>query len=828
MKQILVIILGLILLLVSDGLLGQGRPEDSLGGKDGTVMLSGSVKDKDTGDPLAFANIKLHEAKDSSIVGGGLTDEQGNFNIAARPGQYYLVVSFLGYKELLYPDVQVDGGNSRAFIGDLSMEAAGVELDAVEIAAEKSAVQFTLDKRIYNVSKDISAIGASAEELLQNLPSVEVDQDGNVSLRGSNNVRILIDGKPSGLIGRDNPDALRLLQGDLIERIEVITNPSSKYDAEGEVGIINIVLKKNRKKGVNGSFSVNTGFPQNHGVSANVNFRRKKLNLFTNVGIRYRESPGFGLFIQTLTQPETLAKFVTDRTFTRSGISPTMQFGSEFLFDSKNTLTVSGTFRYSDRNNETNIRYEDFDLEDNLLAVITRDQLEREDQFNYQADINYKRTFPQKDRVLTLDAQFAITDDTEKSDITEVILESGLDPVLQFIDNVEDREEWLVQADYVHPFGENIKIETGAKGTYRVIDNDFAVREQDDFGAEVPILGPGNLPFVNRFQYLETIGAAYGIFSQQLEKFSYQLGLRAEYTSIVVDIEQEALPIEKSYTNLFPSAAFSYKLNPKNTLQFSYSRRLTRPSYRSLTPFTNYSDARNLYGGNSDLDPEFTQALETGYLKYWEKGTFLISLYYRYRTDVIERITDTTFINGQLVARFRPVNLATQNNFGLEISGSQDLTKWWKISGNGNFFRSITEGEFNGLDLSADTYAFQGRLNSRFSFNRKTNIQMSGYYRSPVITTQGRRKSIQGMDFGISQEILKGKGTLTFSVRDVFNSRVRRAFTETPVFTRETTFQWRQRQFTLSFNYRLNQEKRGRGGRRGGGRPSGGGDGGDF
>ncbi|MEL6133300.1 MAG: TonB-dependent receptor, partial [Bacteroidota bacterium] len=718
-------------------------------------------------------------------------------------------------------------GNGKAFIGDFSMEPASVALDAVEIAAEKSAVQFDLDKRIYNVSKDISAVGANAEELLQNLPSVEVDQDGNVSLRGSNNVRILIDGKPSGLIGRDNPDALKLLQGDLIERIEVITNPSSKYDAEGEVGIINIVLKKNRKKGVNGSFSVNTGFPQNHGVSANVNYRRKKFNLFTNVGIGYRESPGFGFFVQTFNNPETVAKFVTDRRFTRSGISPTLQFGSEFFFNPRNTLTVSGTLRYSDQNNGTNIRYEDFDAADNLLAVVTRDQLEREDQYNYQADINYKRTFPQKGRVLTLDAQFAITDDTEKSDIIENVVDGGIDPILQFIDNTEDREEWLIQADYVHPLGKNIKIEAGAKGTYRVIDNDFAVTERNDFGVEAPILGPGNLPFVNRFQYLETIGAAYGIFSQQLEKFSYQLGLRAEYTSIVVDIEQEALPIEKSYTNLFPSAALSYKLNPKNTLQFSYSRRLTRPSYRSLTPFTNFSDARILYGGNSDLDPEYTQSIETGYLKYWEKGTFLVSLYYRYRTDVIERITDTTIINDQLVARFLPVNLATQNNFGLELSGSQDLTKWWKISGNANFFRSITEGTFKGLDLSADTYAFQGRINSRFSFNRKTNIQLSGYYRSPRITTQGRRRSIQGMDFGFSQDILKNKGTLSLSVRDVFNSRKRRATTITPAFTRETTFQWRQRQITLSFNYRLNQDKRGRGGRRGG-RPSGGDDGGGF
>lgn len=775
------------------------------------IILTGKIIDAETKEGLSFASVQVHQATDSSLVGGGLTNKVGEFSIKTETGEYYLAVTYLGYESLIVGDIQVAKGLRRLDLGKILMTKAAVEIDEVEITAEKSQVEFKLDKRVYNVSKDVTAVGSTADELLQNLPSVEVDGEGNVSLRGSQNVRLLVDGKPSGLIS-GGPEALRLLQGDLIEKIEVITNPSAKYDAEGEVGIINIVLRKDRKKGLNGSFSISGGYPENFSASANINLRRNKFNFFTNVGASYRNSPGLAFFTQNNVEEDTAYSSITDRTFFRAGWTPNIRFGSEYFFNDKNTLSLAGNARFRSGNNTTRLTYSDFDENEVLTSVTERLTTETEQQNTIGLEANYTKTFDQKGRKWTIDLNLDRTDDQENSEVNQVLLEGGGDdPAEQRIRNQEDRQTIFFQSDYVHPFGRKMKFETGTRASYRTFDNDYKVESFVD-GEWVP-----DERFFNRFIYLEGIYAAYAIVNQERKKFSYQLGLRLEHTDIVTESRIDSIRNPRNYTNLFPSASFSYKLKPSTTMQFSYSRRISRPSSRSLQPFNNFADARNTYEGNPDLDPEFTQSFEAGILNYQKKGSILASIYYRYRTNVIERVT---LFEGD---RFRlfPINLSTQNAYGVEASISRDLAKWWKISANANFSRAITEGVYQDSLFFADATNLNGRVNSRWIFKDAGNFQATFNYRGPRVNPQGRSRAVYSLDLGYTIEVLSGKGTLNFSVRDVFNSRKYRRDIIGPEFTRTLLYQRRLRQFTVSFNYLLNQDKkRGRDGR--GGRPSGG------
>lgn len=788
----------LLLIFTFLGILSQSLLSQPLAPKvDQAIVLTGKIVDKEGNSPLEFASVQLFDAGDSSIVTGELTNGQGEFLIKTGAGDYYLQINYLGYKSRFVSDIKLAKGSGKKDLGAIQMSKSALTVDEVEISAEKNAVEFKLDKRVYNVSKDVTAMGSTADELLQNLPSVVVDGEGNVSLRGSQNVRILIDGKPSGLL-TGGPDALRLLQGNLIERIEVITNPSAKYDAEGEVGIINIVLKKERQKGLNGSFALNAGYPTILGGSANLNLRKKWVNLFLNAGLNYRNSPGRAYFTQRNTLADTSFSLITDRSFQRGGLTPSIRFGSEFFINDRNIITLAGNAQFQDGQNFTSITYSEFDDRGELARVTERVSEETEVQNSYGLEGNYTRTFSQKDRKWTMDFRWDRTDDQENSAVTQTLLEgSGENPVDQRIANVEDRKTFFFQTDYVHPFGRKFKFETGARGSYRTFDNNYGV-ESFVGGEWIP-----DEEFFNRFIYKEGIYAGYAILSQERKKLSYQLGIRTEYTDIVTESQNNGEVNPREYINFFPSAGISYKIKPTTTLQFSYSRRISRPSAWTLLPFRNFTDSRNTYEGNPYLNPEFTQSFETGILDYQEKGSILFSFYYRYRTDVIERIT----VYEQERVRIFPINLATQDAFGIEGNISRDFFPWWKASINANFARTITEGVYEDSVFYADTYILTGRANSRWTVKKVGMFQASFTYRGPRITPQGRSSAVYGLDLGFSRDILNGNGSINFNVRDVFNSRKFQSVVEGPGFERTLLYQRRLRQFTLSFNYLLNRDK---------------------
>lgn len=818
-NRFLLLLIALFCLGSSSLLSGQSNPGQIGGNVPSTdppakPVIKGKIIDKDTESPLEFATITIFNATDSTLVTGGVTDIDGNFEIEVKPGSYWVKLEYIAYQPQTFTDVVVTKDDPVADLGTISFSPAAEVLAEVEVTAEKSSMQLALDKKIFNVGKDLANLGGTASDILDNVPSVTVDIEGNVSLRGSSGVTILVNGQPSTLVGLGNTDGLRQLPANLIERIEVITNPSARYQAEGMVGIINIILKKEQKKGLNGSFDANVGYPNNYGGALNLNYRKNKFNFFTSYGVRYRKRPGTHERYQTF-YDSTFTKYIDQvGTRERGGWSNNLRLGTDVIFNEFNTLTSTFSYQFSDENNTSETKFENYiDSRDNLVDYSRRFEEEAEVENDLEYSLRYRKTFPQEGREFVVNLQYDESVETEDSDYRELYFNPEGTPAdrandNQRSDNRESQKDWSLQLDYVHPFSEEGKYELGFRGSMRDINNDYLVEELAD-GEWINL---SNLS--NNFIYNEDIYAAYAIYGNKVNRFSYQLGLRLEHSEVLTELVQTNEINDRSYTNLFPSAHFTYDFPGNNAVQISYSRRLRRPRFWDLNPFFSFSNPRNIFGGNPNLDPEFTHSFELGHLKYWDGASFSGAVYYRHTDGVIERIRRQVGVDSTLT---RPENLSTEDAVGLEFTFSADVKKWWRMDGDANFFRSITDGSNQDTDFYADTYTWFARFNNRVTISKTIDVQMRLNYRAPRKTIQGRNRSITSLDIAISKDIFNDKGTIALSVRDVFNNRRRRYTAFDDGFYEEGNFQWRARVATLTLNYRLNQKKQrgGRGGDRG-------------
>ena len=836
-------LLGLIFILCNTFALLAQAPGGGRGGRgDGPppkATLTGKIIDSETGEPLEFATITLFSRRDSSIVSGGISDENGRFKIETRPRRCFAKVEFIGYQAKIIERLPINREQLEGDLGEIQMGVDATTLSGVEVRAERSEMQLSLDKKVFNVGKDLANQGGTAEEILDNVPSVAVDIEGNVSLRGSSGVRILVNGKPSSLISSDNAGGLRSLPANMIDQIEVITNPSARYEAEGMAGIINIVLRKERDKGLNGSFDVTAGVPTNYGLGVNLNYRKNKLNWFTNVSGRYRKNPGTGHLYQEIYEADQTLISDQSRDALRGGPRLNARFGADYFFTPKDILTTSLSYRLSDENNLTTYEYLDYlNSIDNLVSVTLREDDELEEELELEGVLTYRKDFERKGHELVVDMRYSDNVEDESSDFVEQYFSplyvSTRPDSLQRSANKEGETRLQFQVDYVQPFAEDGKWELGYRGSFRTIKNDYQVEEFGD-GIWQTITD-----YTNEFQYDEDIHAIYSIFGNKTASgFSYQAGLRYEYSDVRTEQFKTNEVNPRSYGNFFPSASVGYELAGQNTVQLSYSRRIRRPRFWDLNPFFTFSDARRDFSGNPDLDPEFSHSLELGHIKYWEKGSLSSAIYYRHATDIISRITlenadGSLFLNegGKFVTR--PENLDTRDSYGLEFAFSYNPAKWWRLSGDLNGSRSVTTSGITAADGSSQerdvtAYSWRGRMTSRTTIAKDVDVQLRFNYRSPRNTLQGRRLAIYSLDLGMSKDILKKKGTLTLSARDLLNSRRRRGITQTENSFQESDFQWRSRQVTLTFSYRLNQQNKKRGrGNRGGSGFDGGQEGGEF
>jgi outer membrane receptor protein involved in Fe transport len=754
---------------------------------------------------VPFSSIRLF--KGSSLVTGTIGNDKGKFSLEIAPGVYDLLIESIGYEPLKMANQSF---NSSINLGVITVKESNQTLNEVVVKGQKASMELNLDKRIFNVGTDLANKGATASEILGNLPSIQVDPEGAIKLRGSDNVRILIDGKPSTLAGINGSSGLQSLQGNLIDKVEIITNPSARYEAEGMAGIINIVLKKNQNQGFNGAIETTSGYPENFGGTAIVNYRKNKFNFFVNYGAFYRRTPGRNRIYQEVYTGKQTNYLNQNSSNNVTGLVNNVRGGADYFFNDKTILTASYIYRRTDVRRITDFFY--LDYRENLSKLYSdtyRQQDEKEAEPNGEYALTFKKSYAKKGREFTADLRYL--DYWERSD--QLYTQIGKKPdgspfeelsLVQKALNDEFERQWILQADYVNPIGKDAKLEMGLRTSFRNMINDFIVTEQQPSGIFTVVQGLNNV-----FNYQENISAAYLIFGNKAKKFSYQFGLRAETTDIQTELEETKEKNPRNYSNLFPSAHFTYTITPDNSFQLSYSRRVRRPTYGDLTPFVTFSDNRNFFSGNPNLNPEFTNSFDLGHLKYFDQGSISSSLYYRQTFDKIERFRTVDSLG---FARTLPANLSNQKSMGIEIASSWNFSKVYKADLSFNAFRAIADASNINSAFKSDTYSWFARHSSRIKIGA-TDFQIRANYEAPQLTPQGSRGYMSWMDLSASKDIMKGNGTLTLSILDIFNSRINR-YESTLIdprdgsgfFTRGES-QGRLRSFNLTFNYRFKTTK---------------------
>lgn len=765
----------------------------------------GRVTDSLSSGPLASATIQLYSHPAGKLIIERLANDKGYFSIPVKEGSYYLQVSFTGFDTHISQFFTVSKDQPIYEIGDLPMSGSSGQLEEVIVQAQKSSMQLALDKKIFNVGQDLANAGGSALDILSNIPSLSVDPEGRVKLRGSDNVRILIDGKPSGLVSFKGGSGLQQLQANMIERVEIITNPSARYEAEGMAGILNIILKKDKKQGFNGSLELITGNPANFGAAANLNYRHRRVNFFINYSLAYRKNISEGNLYQEVYKPDSLSILMQDNYAVLKGLNNNIRGGIDFFFNEKTILTGSYLFRRSDAERIMDINYNDYLFNPtNLHSISTRRQDETEDEPNSEYSLAFKKSFTEKDHELTAEVKFLDNWESSNQLFTQNFFTPQREPqtdkqIIQRSLNDESEKQLLGQVDYIKPLGTDGKFETGLRTSFRRMTNDYVVAQKDANGQFIPFPDYDNV-----FFYDENIHAVYGILANKKRRFSYQAGVRAEWTDVKTTLEKSNEVNPRDYMNLFPSAHVSFEMPKENALQVSYSRRVRRPFYNDLSPFFTFSDSRNYFSGNPDLDPEFSDVIEIGHIKTFDKGSFSSAVYYRNTNGKIQSIRT---VDDQGNSTTMPQNLNGEKSFGAEFISNYAPFNWWKIDFNVNFFHSDIDGSNIIKTYTAKTSSWFARQTSRFTLAKQFDLQLRLNYEAPRNTVQGRQRSLYFADFSASKDLFAGKGTLNLNVLDIFNSRWSRSIFTGPNFYTRSEQLFRRRQINLTLSYRIRQAK---------------------
>lgn len=778
------------------------------------VTITGKVIDKTTGQPLEYATVAFFSKAENRIVTGGITNEAGNFSIPVPSGTYDISIEFISFKKQTIPDQKLSTDKN---LGTLSLEADTEALDEIEIIAEKTTVEIKLDKKIYNVGKDLTVRGGTVSDVLDNVPSVSVDVEGNVALRGNENVRILINGKPSGLVGINSTDALRQLPAESIERVEVITSPSARYDAEGTAGILNIILRRSKLQGLNGAITTNVGWPKSAGISGNINYRTGDLNIFNTTSYDYREVPGnsssYTRYFNRefddngnliVDDPDTYLDETNDYDRVRKGLST--NFGVEWYITDSASLTGAVSYRNGD--NESNTTNTLIQLDENQEFVSQNNRFDPEEETDnvLQYSVNFTKNFDDGGHKLTMDFQY---EDNSEDEFSAVFVQ-GVNS--ERVSTLEDQSRILLQADYVLPIGEKSQFELGYRGNFNDQDTDYTVEFLNETTNEFE-LSTGLSNFLN---YREYVNAAYSQFGSKVgSKFSYLLGLRLESTRITIDQPTSGDYSKKDYTGLFPTVNLSYELSENENVTLGYSRRIQRPRSWFINPFPSRSSVTSIFRGNPELAPSYSGLFDLGYYKKFGKVSLNTSAYYQHATDVFSFISfdtgETVDVNGQTfsVIERTPINLAEEDRYGFEFTLTYNPIRKWNINANFNIFRqSITGTDPNGLSLDNDNTSWFARLNNKYTLPGKIEWQTSLNYRGPSEDAQNKREGVFSANMAFSRDIFNENASIALNVSDLLNSRKRTMDTTTPTYTGTSEFQWRERSINLSFTYRFNQQKK--------------------
>ncbi|WP_439151137.1 TonB-dependent receptor domain-containing protein [Winogradskyella sp.] len=797
------------------------------------VKVQGTVIEKDSNIPLEYATITFKSKPDNTIVTGGITDSNGKFNIDVPVGTYDISVEYISYKTKEYLNKTID---QDIDLGTVALDLDVNTLDEVTVVSETTTVEIKLDKKVYNIGKDLTTAGGTVSDALNNVPSVAVDIDGAISLRGNGNVRILINGRPSALAGFGDTNVLSQLPAEAIERVEVITSPSARYDAEGTAGILNIILRQKETLGFNGSFNFTIGNPDNIGLNASLNYRTEKYNLFSNLSWRYFDAPRNSFtdvtYFDRLIDGETVVpeyrRIREDEDVERLNRNYNANIGMEYFLSEKSSITGSLFDRFGSDADLAINKSERFN-NGAIVEETLRRERDTEQDNSYQIAINYVNRFgDDSDHKLTADFQYEEDSEDGFTFLNEnYIITDQTDPEPFQIEQeltVEDQKEYLIQADYVLPLGKDSRFEVGFRSNLENEITNYRLEQENIETGDLVV----NDTITNIFDYDENVNALYSQYGSKFGKFSFLLGLRLEHTQLKGDIDSRftedelieafGFPIrtnfDNNYLGLFPTLNLIFNLNGSDSdneesVTLGYNRRINRPRGWFINPFPTRSSRTNIFQGNPNLQPAFSNAFDVGYLKRWKTLTLTSSVYYQVETNSFERVQENTgqqTTDGIDIIRTIPINLSTNKRTGAELGVLYNPNKWLRLNSSFNFFQFETDGEFNNVDYSAKNTSWFARFSSKITLPGKIDWQTNARYRGARQDAQSDTQGLLSIDLAFSKELFDNNLTVSLNVRDLLNSRRRQSTTTTDFFERYRESQWRQRQINLSLIYRFNQK----------------------
>ena len=771
------------------------------------VIVTGTITDSETNIPLEYATISVFNVNSEKAVNGVISDSNGEFSIELNKGNYDFKVEFISFKIKYYRNITV---NDPLDLGTIELSIDENMLEEIEVIGEKTEIEIKLDKTVYNIGKDLTLKGSSVSDVLDNLPSVEVDIEGNVSLRGNESVRILINGKPSGLVGISSNEALKQFPSESVEKVEVITSPSARYNAEGTAGIINIILRRSKLTGFNGSLSLNSGYPERYGVSANLNYRTKKLNFFNNVGYNTRTSEGSFINETEYYTDQAINNFLNENGVRDSERNSNyLNTGIEYFISDKTSLVGSYVLRKSDGfTNNTNNVNQNF----NTISKFS-ERLEKESEIDdtNEFSINLTHDFNKEGHVLTIDYQKEKSSENENGFISN----SQLKPVFtkylsEKVNTDEIQESELFKIDYVLPIKKDGQFELGFRRSNQYQDIDYLAENEDLNGNFI-----NDLNLSNTLLYNEKVNAFYTQYGNKKNKFSFLLGLRYEESKTTVKQLANNTNNVKNYNDFFPTLNLSYQIKENETITFGYNRRIRRARSYFINPFPSKSSATNIFQGNPNIDPTYSNGIDLGYLKRYEKLTLNGSVYYRKETGVFTFISENTgdfvLVNEILVPVLRrtPINLASNKQIGLELNANFTQSKNWRLNGSLNFYESETLGEYMGIVYDSKNLTWSGRLSNNLKLFSSVDWQTSFRYRAPQKTAVSERKASIYSNTAFSKDLSKDKITLTFKVNDIFETGKWRIESFNENYRSYSESNWRGgRTLELNLIYRFNQKKK--------------------
>jgi len=769
-------------------------------------MLTATIVDKNNQDELPFATLTLKDKNTQKLIGGAVSDENGEATVISGMPEVEIHVDYVGYETLIITKSNL---TKRTDLGILELTPKENQLAGVDLVGRRADVEIRLDKRVYNVGQNLNAKGTNVSDVLENIPSISLDIDGNLELRGSTNVRILIDGKPSGLVGVNGIDALADLPAESIERVEIITAPSARYQAEGSSGIVNIILAKNTLKGLNGVFNASAGKYDSYGANASLNYKTGKFNFFTNSGYRDNTNIGGAFQDNRYAMATAYDQFVESRYFDRRRMGTNVNLGFDFNPSEKTKLTFSYTQNQRDGDDRTTNDQNHF-LTNNVVTKSLRSEIEEDYDLNKQLSFSLTHNFDDKGHKLDITLQREVNIEDEFADLqTQQLLPQIQLGAFEENNTEEDQKQFLAQLDYVWPIDKNTQFEAGIRTTNEDQDTGFIVQTADANGN---MIVDSNL--TNSLDFNQKVYAAYSQFGKKWGNFSLLSGLRFEHTSMTVIQKTTNEDGNSVFNDFFPTLNLGFELSETSNITLGYNRRISRPRSRSLNPFQSRSSETSFFQGNPYLKPSYSNGFDIGYLKQFKKITFNSSLYFRRTEKPENRISvesgDFVIVNGvetPVIKRF-PINLGRRDQLGIEANSSIRWNPTWRTNISFNLFKSVETGTYEGRVFDNTNESWSGNFRNNLSLLGKINTQINVFFVGPSVSAFGSRKTFGGVNLGINKDILNDKATLNLNFTDVFNTTIYRWNSFTESINTYGEYQRRKPVYRVTFTYRFRQEKK--------------------